>query len=85
MQLSPSMEPKQIGEAIRAFMAERCPACGAEKDLLGDPFCSECHELLPPELQEKICENSKFIETFHPAMEHLKAAQVTGRSRDARA
>lgn len=70
-----SLEPEQIGEAIRAFRAEHCPACGAKKDLKNDAFCDECLGLLPSELRERISANEHFIETFHPAMAVLRKSR----------
>jgi hypothetical protein len=70
----PSLEPEQIGEAIRAFRAESCPACGGRKDLKSKPFCDECLRLLPLELRDRISDNSNFIETFHPAMKYLRSS-----------
>ena len=70
-----SLNPEQIGEAIRAFRAERCPACGVKKDLKNEPFCDKCLGKLPSEIRDRVSENSYFIETFHQAMEVLKPSQ----------
>lgn len=67
------LSPIQMGTAIRAFMAERCPACEGQKVRRIDPFCAECYGRLPQPLQSSISDRSLFIETYQPAIEHLKA------------
>lgn len=68
----PPISPEQIAAAIRAFRAEECPACGVPKDEKKKPFCDGCFGLLPEELQIRISEKKYFIDTFHPALEHIK-------------
>ena len=67
------MEPEEIGAAIRAFRAEKCPACGGKKDHVTDPFCDGCLECLPLELKERVCDTHKFLNAFHPALAHIKS------------
>ena len=76
----PDLPPEQIGEAIRAFMAKDCPACGVDKFILEDPFCDVCLGLLPSDIRDKVSENTHFIATFHPAMTHLRSVHAVTRS-----
>lgn len=62
----------QIGAAIKAFRSESCPSCDGEKVTLADPFCSQCYERLPQDYRDAFRDRSRFIELFHPAMEHLR-------------
>jgi hypothetical protein len=73
-----NLEPEQIGAAIRAFMAEKCPACGEKKERRKDAFCGECARYVPPELQEKLSEPFKFIKAFHPALDSIKNRREDG-------
>ncbi len=70
----PGLSSEELGVAIKAYMAEMCPSCGAEKEKLTDPFCDPCFIQLPVELQARIADRAHFIETFHPAMAHLGTA-----------
>ena len=72
------LTPNQIGDAIRAFRAPNCPACEGEKLQRNDPFCRECIEKLPHELQLRVMLREEFIDAFWPAIEHLR----TGRSEE---
>ena len=65
------MTRDEIGNAIRAFHNQECPACGTKKARRIDPFCSECSELLPEELRDGIASRETYLETFKPAMDHL--------------
>ncbi len=67
------LEPKQIGQAIRAFRADECPACGGEKMHIANPFCLKCITRLTPVLATAVADRSTFIVAFHPAMNYLKA------------
>lgn len=67
------MTPTQIGEAVRAFRAENCPACGAKNIGKNDTFCIDCFVRLPFELQEAVSDKSTFIEAYHAAMAYLRA------------
>ena len=78
------LSPEETGTAIRAFMAERCPACEGEKLRQVDPFCADCYARLPQLLRESISDNSKFIATYNPALQYLHdhATQPAGVSKE---
>ena len=75
------LTPKEIGDAIRAFRAAECPSCNGEKRHRDDPFCPDCLNTLPHDLQLRVVLREEFIDAFWPAMEHLRtnrpAAQKT--------
>ena len=62
----------QIGFAIRAYRAESCPSCESQKVKPANPFCDPCLQLLPESFRDALKDRSRFIELFHPAMEHLR-------------
>ena len=66
------MNSNQIGDAIRAYRSDTCPACAAEKLIPADPFCLDCLERLPAGLLESVTDRETFLEAFGPAMAHLK-------------
>lgn len=68
------MTPEMTGAAIRAFRSANCPACGGDKIKIADPFCLKCLDLLTPELHAAVCDNSQFLESYHPALEHIEKA-----------
>jgi hypothetical protein len=67
------MTPEEIGAAIRAFRADKCPACEVLKKKKSDPFCDACLSRLPADLQEDISDHGLFLEAFHPALSYLNA------------
>lgn len=72
MQKKNDLLAAQIGAAIKAFRSEFCPSCDGQKTMPADPFCSPCLERLPPGFRDAFQDRSRFIELFHPAMEHLR-------------
>ena len=72
MKKSQELLPAQIGAAIKAFRAESCPSCDREKLMQADPFCEPCLERLPQGFRDGFLDRSRFIELFHPAMDHLR-------------
>ena len=68
----PEMSAEMTGEAIRAFRSARCPACDGVKLSRTDPFCLNCLDLLTPELHEAVHDKSRFIESYHPALERIR-------------
>lgn len=62
----------QIGAAIRAYRAESCPACDGQKSRIENWFCDRCALRLPLSFRDVLDDRSRFMELFHPAMDHLR-------------
>ena len=77
-----SLTSQQIGQAIKSYFEENCPACGSAKARRLDPLCSRCFTQLPADLQEKISTKEHFIGAFHPAMEYLTRGAATAARTD---
>lgn len=64
---------REIGDAIRAFRSEKCPACGVVKDPPTETLCRGCLAELPPEPLGSISEYRTYIDAFHASMRFLEA------------
>ena len=69
------MEAEQIGNAIRAFGAPDCTACGARKESRKEPFCGDCLARLTPGLLRGVTERDTYLETYHIALSLLRAGE----------
>ena len=67
-----SLQPNEIGAAIRAFMAEKCPACRGKKELITDAFYPECLSILSDDLRKRVSDRKRFINAFHSALAYIK-------------
>ena len=65
------MKSEEIGMAIRSFLSETCPVCGAAKTVAEDPFCEGCLAVLPPGLLEAVTDRSTYLDAFGPSYRHL--------------